>query len=239
MISSQITLYALIGGIIPALVWLHFWLREDHEHPEPRGRIIYTFLLGGLSVAVVIPIEQFIHESFGLEIGALIPFLLWAATEEIGKYVAAYWSALRTRFFDEPVDAVVYMMTAALGFSAVENTFFILQPLLAGDHIQTVVTGNLRFIGASLLHLAASAIVGICISFAFYKSRATKIGFTLLGLALAIILHTLFNFFIIANESKYILIVFGSIWTAVILLIFLIERIKIIKKQQPPTLNNL
>ena len=231
MITSQIALYALLGGIIPALIWLRFWLREDSDHPEPKGRIIYTFLAGALVIIPVFFIQRHISTVFNTDNGSLFPVFLWAMTEEVFKYLAAYWTALRTRFFDEPIDAVVYTTTAALGFSAFENVLYVLQKLISKGTLEGVVTGNFRFIGATLLHITASALVGSLIAFAFYKSRSAKKAYTAIGLVLAAALHTAFNFFIIANESKYALIVFTSIWVAIILLILLIERIKFIKKK--------
>ena len=49
---------AAAGGILPALAWLWFWLREDSDHPEPRRLIALAFLAGMVAVAVVIPLEK-------------------------------------------------------------------------------------------------------------------------------------------------------------------------------------
>jgi len=228
ILSPTIALYALIAGFVPALLWLQFWLREDIEHPEPRGRIIWTFIVGMLAVAVTIPLEAYVTDHVATE--SFLAFLLWATIEESLKYGAAYLAALRTRYFDEPVDAVVYMITAALGFSAIENTFFILSPLLQGNSLGTAITINIRFIGASLLHIAASGIVGLAIAWAYYKNKTWKRIATVLGLCGAIALHSSFNFFIISDDSRYILNVFAGVWIAIIILIVLIERIKFIKK---------
>ena len=45
--------YAAIGGMLPALFWLWFWLQEDKLHPEPRSRIMLAFL-GGM-VGFILP----------------------------------------------------------------------------------------------------------------------------------------------------------------------------------------
>ena len=42
--------FSFLLGIVPALVWLWFWLREDTKHPEPRSLILLTFFYGALSV---------------------------------------------------------------------------------------------------------------------------------------------------------------------------------------------
>ena len=57
---SEITtvIAASLGGLLPALAWLWFWLREDSKHPEPRRLIALAFLAGMVAVAVAIPLEK-------------------------------------------------------------------------------------------------------------------------------------------------------------------------------------
>src|SRR3954469_15999840 len=87
-------IYALLGGILPALVWLFFWLREDRINPEPKLRILETFLAGMLAVLLVLPVQEWVN---GILPGSgPIAFLLWAVLEETFKFAAAYFAALRT-----------------------------------------------------------------------------------------------------------------------------------------------
>ena len=76
--------------------------------------------------------------------------LVWAAIEELVKFSAISLVALRSVYFDEPVDALIYMITVALGFAAIENSLFLLAPLLDGDLTGSLLTGNLRYMGATL-----------------------------------------------------------------------------------------
>ncbi len=234
-ITALTFLYALLGGVIPAVIWLKFWLREDREHPEPKGRIIYTFLAGGFAIVPVFIVQRLLRDYSG-ETESIMAIFLAAAAEEIFKFGAAYWTALRTRFFDEPMDAVIYTVTAALGFSAFENVLYVLQPFSSGDFLRGVITGNFRFIGPSLLHIATSLIIGSLIAFAFYRGRNIKRLFIFIGLVLAAALHTAFNFLIIYlsdfEGGKYVLGIFIGIWVAIILLILIIERVKFIKNNR-------
>ncbi|HEX9830376.1 MAG TPA: PrsW family glutamic-type intramembrane protease, partial [Thermodesulfobacteriota bacterium] len=150
----------------------------------------------------------------------------WAALEELLKFGAAYFSALRKREDDEPIDPLIYMMTAALGFVAIENAIFILNPLLKGNLIEGVITGNLRFIGASLLHTISSAAIGISLALAFYKRAAVKLIYLSFGILTAIALHTLFNLFIIKETDSITLATFGFVWMAIVILILFFEKIK-------------
>ncbi len=214
---------ALVGGILPALLWLWFWLHEDRLSPEPRRLIIYTFLGGMAAVAVALIAEQRIALLFPL--GSLIIIVLWAATEELVKFGSAWFIALRRPENDEPIDSMVYLITAAVGFAALENVLFLLGPLGGGNFVNTFVTSNLRFVGSTLLHIVSSSAVGIFLAFSFCELRNIKRISAICGLILAIALHTLFNFFILKSENN-LFAVFGFVWIGVIILFLFFEAIK-------------
>jgi len=48
MLSAETVIYVLLGGIVPTLLWLWFWRREDRLHPEPRRLILLAFVLYAL-----------------------------------------------------------------------------------------------------------------------------------------------------------------------------------------------
>jgi len=224
-ISSSHFFIALLGGIFPALIWLWFWLREDRKNPEPRQLIATAFIAGMIAVVITIPLQQKVRLFFPESISLI--YIIWAAIEELVKYALAYFVALRTRFFNEPIDAVVYMATVALGFVALENTLYLIQPLIDRDIVSVLTTSNLRFMGASLLHVLSSATVGIFIAMTFYRSRYAKIVGLITGLFVAITLHALFNLHIIHSDTDgNILTIFLYVWIAIIFLLLCIEKIK-------------
>lgn len=216
-------IYASLGGILPALLWLWFWLQEDKLHPEPRSRIMLAFLGGMAAVIIVYPLEKLVAGRFDISLTTLF---LWAAIEEIVKYGMAWITALRTKDYREPIDALEYLITTALGFAALENTLFVLNPLLDGQFLQGFATGNMRFIGASLLHVVSSGILGYCIAREFYKTRLAKNIWRIVGLSLAIGLHTVFNAFIIYENGSKTFFVFGCVWTAALGMLLLFEKVK-------------
>lgn len=222
MISFQTLLFALFGGILPALLWLWFWLKEDKKKPEPRGLIMLAFITGMIAVPFVLPFEKFVDTHFT----GVTVIVLWSLIEEVFKYGFAYFTVLRRKAMDEPIDAVIYMITVALGFAALENTLFLLNPIMDGDFINTVINGNLRFLGATLLHTLSSAMVGVAMALSFYRDKTLKNAYAFFGLILAILLHSLFNFFIMKESGEKILTAFFFVWVGIIILIFLFEKIK-------------
>ncbi|MBI5003565.1 PrsW family intramembrane metalloprotease [Candidatus Kaiserbacteria bacterium] len=222
-------LAAAAGGILPALAWLWFWLREDSKHPEPRQLIALAFLAGMATVAVVIPVENYVGTFIQDQ---TILFTAWSAIEELTKYLVALSTVLWRHEDDEPVDVVIYMIIVALGFAAAENSLFLLSPLAGHTVYETIITGNLRFIGATLLHVLSSAMVGVVLALSFYSSRIDKFYHAVTGVILAIVLHSLFNFFILNEPEESVLRTFGFVWLGVIALLAVLEFIKRIRPKR-------
>jgi len=229
--------FALLGGILPAVIWLFFWLKEDGTHPEPNNLIIRTFFYGMLAVPVSFVFEYIVNVFIlngsldpktaiqdSLVLGT-ITLISWAFIEEVTKYIAANKSGISKKSNNEPIDPVIYLITAALGFAALENAFFIFTPILDGNFSNALITSNLRFIGATLLHVTSSALIGIFIAFSYFKSQTIKKTYLFAGITASVILHSLFNFFII-NFDEFTLIIFGAVWILIITLIIIFEKIK-------------
>jgi RsiW-degrading membrane proteinase PrsW (M82 family) len=225
--------YALLSGVLPALLWLWFWLKEDNLHPEPKGLIFGTFLAGCVAVFFAIFLEKFVQE---IAMSESNRYIAWAAIEEIIKFLAVSIIALKSSELDEPIDAMLYCVTVAVGFAALENTFFILSPIHNGEVTKSIITGNMRFLGATLVHVVSSASIGFMIGLSFYKGVFLKIISIIVGIALAITLHSVFNLSIINATAENTLKAFGLVWCMVIILLILFEEVKGIKK--PSALTN-
>jgi RsiW-degrading membrane proteinase PrsW (M82 family) len=214
---------AYVAGLIPAIFWLWFWLREDKKNPEPLFLIIVAFIAGMAVVPAALPLQQLAKTLF---YGDTLIWT-WVIIEEVLKYVAAAAVILWNKAVDEPIDMVVYMIVIALGFAALENTLFLLHPIAAGDIVNASMTGAYRFLGATLLHILASATVGVALAFAFCRSGAVQIFYAMTGLFLAILLHAFFNLTIMnANGGETILAVFLFVWIGIIILFLIFEKIK-------------
>ena len=223
LITTDVLWVLLVTGVIPTVLWLFFWLREDRFNPEPRGLLILTFIAGALSVFLVLPLEGIIKD---LGIIGTHRVFVFAAAEEIIKFLVVYLIALRSRYVDEPVDYAIYLITGAIGFAAAENVMFLIEPALQQDISFIIETGTLRFLGASILHSVLAAILGLCLGFVFYKSRGTKIMFGVLGLFIVIILHTIFNSFIIRYVEINGLLTLGILWVVTLVIIAMFERVR-------------
>ncbi|MDH5442493.1 MAG: PrsW family intramembrane metalloprotease [Candidatus Nomurabacteria bacterium] len=228
-IPWQTWVWAFIGGVIPTFFWLWFWLRYDQKHPEPKGLLFLVFLGGALSTMIALPLQNWLSRLIVMA----IPFTIALAfSEELIKYIFARVIALRTKFFDEPRDAVVYLVTAALGFAAIENALYLLDPLINRDIGLTIATGNLRFIGATVLHTVGAGILGLAIGLAFYKPKLVKFIHFLGGIIAATAVHALFNYFIDKNTQESFIITFGVLWITLITTVLLFTKLRNIRPRR-------
>lgn len=216
-------------GLIPALIWLWFWLKED-THPEPAKMLTLAFLGGIVCVLFVLPVQKIVYDH--LNDSMLISFTLWAAIEEIFKFAVIYFVALKRKCTDEPFDDIIYLIVGALGFVTFENTLFLSELIKTGDFVSTLINGNLRFIGASLIHIMCSSIVGVTLALAFYKNKQKKILYGIFGMFIAIVLHTSFNLFIISRAPGNIFFVFGAVWLGIVVLLLLFEKVKHLRREE-------
>jgi RsiW-degrading membrane proteinase PrsW (M82 family) len=234
--------YAFLGGVLPPLVWLYFLLKEDARCPEPLPMLVLAFAAGAIAVPLALPLETVVRdyayaaytECTGY--GSLcVPIIVgWAIIEETLKYVLAALIVLWRKDVDESVDLVVYMLTVALGFAALENVLFLIVPF-AGGHVGTgLATGNLRFIGSTLLHVMASSVIGFALAFSFRLPKPLRALAAIAGLILAIALHAVFNFFIIQGDGAYTLLAFLVVWTSAVAFFVLIEILRYIRYRNLP-----
>lgn len=223
-VTSPVFFIALALGVLPSLFWLWFWLREDKLHPEPKSMILLAFLGGMIATMIAYPLEKSLIDS-GLP--EAHRYFIWVIIEETLKYGALFFLVLRSPYFDEPIDAVIYMITIALGFAALENTLFLIAPLSEGDQASALNLTALRFVGATLLHVSSSALVGISMTFAYFRPSHHRLLFTVVGIVGAITLHTIYNLSILESaDPESVYNIFIGLWLTVGGVLLACERIR-------------
>jgi RsiW-degrading membrane proteinase PrsW (M82 family) len=101
----------LIATLLPAAFWFWLFARRD-VHPEPAWLLWRTFGYGALAWVLAASLEL----SFSSLSVTWLVILLAAFVEEGAKLLAAS-TAVRERDFDEPIDGLIYAVTAALAFA--------------------------------------------------------------------------------------------------------------------------
>ncbi len=193
VITNYIFPISVFLGFFLSAVWLVFFLLEDKKKPEPKSAITKTFVLGMVSALVAAGISRgflFIAPFLGILDYSMMSISVHALIEELVKFLAVFIFISQTCHFDEPIDRIIYMITAALGFAVVENFFFIMS---ATSLVEIIIISVFRFIGATLMHSLSSGILG---------SMWAK-GRLLLGIILATIIHIIFNLLILDFGPKF------------------------------------
>lgn len=229
-----------LGGIM-ALVPLTIvflgvrWI--DRWEPEPRLAVLFAFLWGA-AVAVVIAlvvgaeIDTVVtglggpgpgYEFFGAAIQAPI-------VEETGKGLGVlliFWVA--RRYFDGPVDGVVYAAWVAGGFAFTENILYFGSQLVDSGGVDGTVLEIflIRGIMSPFAHVMFTACTGIALGYAARRTGAVgAIGFFLIGLIPAILLHGLWNgaLFFVSDFFGYYLVVQVPLFIMAVLLVRFLRR---------------
>lgn len=236
-------------AFLPSLVWLSFYLRQD-AHPEPNEVIVRVFVWSFIVTLVVAFFLYFIDSDFisldwlitywdqlktfpGARLLIQAGFLIFVAAlfEELLKYLVVRETVLGKEVFDEPVDAMEYMVISALGFAAMENALVLTQYSKIKDIVAILIT---RFLGATLIHTVASGVVGFFLAYEIFKSTGAKRPeekprFLIAGLLIGSGLHAVYNWLIIESsnlrELKYVAILLGFLLACLVLVVYLFDKL--------------
>lgn len=172
---------------------------REKAHPEPKRLVIGTFLIGATVAPLIAIAGQQLLANILITINPTIDvfsslsfFLVAAFIEEAVKFIAVKIYILNDPLFDNPVDAMIYMIVAALGFAATENVLALRDTFMEFGRDGTIIVWIMRSFGATLIHVLSSAILGYFIAISwFYNHHSKKIFW--IGLILASFAHFAFN----------------------------------------------
>jgi RsiW-degrading membrane proteinase PrsW (M82 family) len=187
-------------SVLPALLLAAYLWYGDPTRREPLDTLSITFLLAivfatlaALVNSTLFPVFT-VLPAFGL---SLFFFLVVGPIEETVKWLAIRAHAYKTDTFDAVIDGVVYGAVAGLGFATIENTFYIVNSVLAtagagGTEFQfTVQTATQRaFVGPG--HVIYSAFAGYYLGLAKFNS-GSRGPIVVKGLLIAVFIHALYN----------------------------------------------
>ncbi len=234
MSPLEIIFYFLIG-VLPCIVWLLFYLRQD-VHPESNKKVIEIFLLGALTVFPILKIEQVAEKFFPSEtvLSKNFFFLLLyyvmviGLIEEFFKYLVVRIRVIKSSHFDEPIDAMLYLIIASLGLAAVENVSSIIGVKIMPD---VILLSTIRLFTAIFLHTLAAAITGYFLAICFREKNLIKRSAIVgSGLLLASFCHGLYDISILKLEEAtnifYFFLPIGIIFLMGIFVYFLFLKVK-------------
>lgn len=177
--------------LIPSLLWLFYFYRQDRLEPEPKTRIFAVVVLAMLLTEALG--FKVVYDWFGvrewastLDITSLLASILitgfiWQAI----AYVAVRSVVYTTTEFDERMDGIVYGTMAGLGVATVLNLHYVLDK--GGVDL---APGIIHIVTSLLAQASFGGVLGYFMAQAKFEHRPAW--WIPVGLALAAILNGLF-----------------------------------------------
>ena len=159
-------MFLIVWALLPAIALVAWIYRQDKVEKEPGKLLWKIFFLGVLSVIPTIILELILGDVVGLffeETSAayivLDNFICVAVIEEYWKMKAAKKASWKDPAFNYKFDAIVYCVTSALGFAAIENVIYVLD-----GGMDTAIT-------RMLLSVPSHAIDGVIMGYFFGMAK--------------------------------------------------------------------
>ncbi len=220
--GPPLVLIGLLVALVPAVVWLALFYREDRVEPEPRRLVAGVFACGALLAAAVgIPLLENVLQ-LGRWVGTNLPVQVLANILAVGLVPAALvFAAVRFTVygsgeFDEATDGVIYGTAAGLGYATVLNVGLIVD---AGG-------ANLSFASIHVV-LTALTVGGVGGLVGFFMSgqklRARPVWWSAAGVAMGAVLIGLYVTIrtVVSTGTATFMGVLAGPWVGLILAVIL------------------
>ncbi len=198
------------GGLGALALWwlLYFW-RHDPGEREPSRPIVLTAALGIVAGVLCAWYRAVTGQSLGWITGLLNEVPLWRAVlestvriglvEELAKFLPVWLYAVRSRYFDEPGDGLVYAATSAVGFATAEAA------MLVGGGIRGVAL--LGLLALPVTHGLFSSAWGWGVGRRLVRGERHPWLWAATGLALSSLAHGLYDVILLRREVSNPLVV--------------------------------
>ena len=187
-------------SLVPGILWVWYFVRHD-RHREPTAMLARAFVAGMIAVVPAALLERPLYPFFSDEQSVRVMGLLAIGLIEDGvKLSAVYVAVFHSEHFDEPIDGIVYAVSAALGFAVVENAVY---TLAFGRQVALM-----RAVITSLAHASFAGVFGMYLG--WYKARTARARDLFKGFLLAAGLHATYD--LLVSRPRL------SAWPALLLL---------------------
>lgn len=187
-----------IIAITPAILLLGAIYLTDRHDREPVKLLLFTYLLGALSVIPSIVVEEILvrFNLFPGIYGAFYnAFIVAGMTEEYFKRFMILKLPLQSEHFNEKLDGIVYGVFCSLGFATVENIIYVVF-----TYTNNPFVGLYRGIFSVPAHAIFGVSMGYYLSLAkFAKDESEKKKNRIKSFLIPVLLHGIFDFILMAN----------------------------------------
>ncbi len=190
-------LTAFIMSALPALLWLAYFYSQDRHEPEPKHFVLGVYLLGFF---VAGPVAEFAVSHLApptpFDTGGLGPLsaqrivyalMIVGLAQELSKYLVVRYTIYLSPELDEPLDGIIYMSAAGIGFATWVNYHY----FKGLQHSVFLASGAAHAVVTTLAHACFAGVMG----YALGRAKFSPVSATLRSLILFAGLFTaaLFN----------------------------------------------
>jgi RsiW-degrading membrane proteinase PrsW (M82 family) len=187
-------------ALLPMITFLFgMWMFDSFKLVKKR-ELVFTILLGFIVAGVAILVNSGIMETSGISRRDFSRFIA-PVTEEVLKLLFVVY-IIRANKVGFMIDAALMGFAVGAGFAIVENLYYLSVLSEAG-----LLTWFVRGFGTAIMHGGTTAIAAV-LSKDFYDTKEWPDFLKFMpGLAAAIVIHSLFNMFILPPITSTLLIV--------------------------------
>jgi RsiW-degrading membrane proteinase PrsW (M82 family) len=213
-ITSTMIVAGLIATAVPLIV-LYIIYTLDFYKTGAFGLILGSFAWGIAAFGAAFYINTWMVNNVDWVTTLVFKRYTAPIIEEILKAIILVYLVRRPNF-TYFVDGAIYGFAVGIGFAIIENYFYI------GTNSDVAVPVAIsRVISTNLIHASASGMVGIAMGLARFQRFSGRAAILIVGLAVAMAVHLIFNNVVTRIESSLIVViatVIGGVATGSIVL---------------------
>jgi len=194
------TILEVVFSLAPVSLFLAALIFMDSYKLVPLRTVLMTLLAGALAACIALAVHKMLLSWIDIDPPTFRRYIS-PVTEELLKSVYLL-ILIRTYKIGFAVDAAILGFSIGTGFDLVENVHYIYE---LGD--TPLVVWFMRGFGTAMLHGGATAIVGIIAHGFLEREDRSGPQWLLPGLLIAILLHSLFNHFLLPPLIMTMLII--------------------------------
>ena len=194
-------MYLLLLALAPAIIIMIYVYFRDKYEKEPIKLILKGILLGAIVIFPVGLLENYLlifSKAYDpITKAAWDGFVVAGAIEEAFKFFMVFILIWRNPNFNEKFDGIVYSVSVALGFAAVENLFYV----FSGNSMQV---GLVRAFTAVPGHTIFGIVMGFYLGLARFSPKGRG-RWLLMAFVVPWMLHGIYDFLIMSGYPLLIL----------------------------------
>ena len=208
-------------AVIPTVILLIYVYQKDIVEKEPLRLLMILFFLGVLIAIPVMYLEQSVLSFTGITVvnyfdSFALSFLIISLIEEGYKYIILLISSWKNRNFNHRYDAIVYSVFLSLGFATIENILYVVR----NNYVVALYRAIVSVPAHAFYAVGCGYFLGLAKEASIKKDTKKKVLFLFLAFLIPWILHGVFDFLLL-TENSILLGVFFSFVTFLYILSYL------------------